>query len=697
MNTAETAAAWIKKGVSVVPIPHMKKGPVIKEWQNLRISQDQVNEYFDLEPQNIGVLLGEPSAWLVDIDLDISEAVDAASYFFPRTTAYGRETRPLSHRLVRCTGARTQKYKFEGKTILEIRSTGAQSLVPPSIHPDGDKYISGGKGGLALLLVTDLEQAAQRTAAAALLAMHWKESRHDAALTLSGALLHSGWASDDVYNFVEAVATAAQDEEIGDRIRATRDSAQNYDDGKPVNGWPSLEEYFPAKVIAQVREWMNIQNSPQPQEAKVDTAVGRVRVVKASDIKPERIDWNWEGYLAKGKLEVLAGPPGTGKTTLALELAATQTRGGAWPDGRKAEVGGVLIWSGEDDWADTIQPRLMAMGADMSLVRYIDGIVDDKGARAFDPAQDAPRLIGTVQEYPDTKLVIIDPVVSVVAGDSHKNAETRRSLQPLCDLARTGRVCCLGISHFSKGSQGREPLERVAGSLAFGAVARIVLAAAKLSEDEGRIFARIKSNIGPDGGGFKYLLVQQAVEGFGFNASTVKWDGVLEGSARDLLAQAEIVPESPDKQTQTEEAVKFLLELLKDGPVDSKDVWRAVEANGLTKKPVTTAKRRLKVYSQKKGFSAAGKWEWILPGHEESAKGTSLLKSPKESLREPQTTAGKKVLLNEMSGEDVAKGTKVPVVETGDLKDSLEEKVPLGHLPIPDSIVSLSRPVKSNA
>jgi putative DNA primase/helicase len=102
--------------------------------------------------------------------------------------------------------------------------------------------------------------------------------------------------------------------------------------------------------------------------------------------------------------------------------------------------------------------------------------------------------------------LIVDPVVSAVSGDGNSNTEVRRALQPIVDLAARLDCATLGISHFTKGSDGRDVVERVTGSLAFGAAARIVLAAAKLKGDDertaGRIVARAKSNIGPDSGGF---------------------------------------------------------------------------------------------------------------------------------------------------------------------------------------------------
>ena len=89
-------------------------------------------------------------------------------------------------------------------------------------------------------------------------------------------------------------------------------------------------------------------------------------LVCAAAITPEPIDWLWEGWLATGKLHILAGAPGTGKTTVALAFAATISCGGRWPDGARADPGQVLIWSSEDDAKDTLVPRLIAMGANLN-------------------------------------------------------------------------------------------------------------------------------------------------------------------------------------------------------------------------------------------------------------------------------------------------------------------------------------------
>ena len=164
-----------------------------------------------------------------------------------------------------------------------------------------------------------------------------------------------------------------------------------------------------------------------------DTA--RVELQSAASIVPQAIEWLWPGWLARGRLRLLAGQPGAGKTTLALKFVAIISSGGVWPDGVGTKQASVVIWSGEDDPADTLVPRLIAAGADLRRVHFVRGAREDGRSRGFDPARDMSALEKEVQRVGDVALVVIDPVALVATKDSHKNAETRRDLQPLADLA----------------------------------------------------------------------------------------------------------------------------------------------------------------------------------------------------------------------------------------------------------------------
>jgi putative DNA primase/helicase len=400
------------------------------------------------------------------------------------------------------------------------------------------------------------------------------------------------------------------------------------DEGSPVNykdrkdcltRWRSFKDEKERLVTLGTLIWMAQQGGyRRAQEAKVayDTLTANVALRRGSDIEMEPIEWLWEGWLAAGKLHVLAGRPGTGKTTVALALAATVTHGGVWPDGSKySEPGNVIMWSGEDDPADTLVPRLAAMDADLSRIHFVGDVKSRDGRRPFDPALDMPALIAKARAVGDVKLLIVDPVVTVVAGDSHRNAEVRRALAPLVQFGQGLRAAVLGISHFSKGTSGQDPLDRVTGSLAFGALARVVLGAAKQigsdGNETGRVLVRIKSNIGPDGNGVAYTLAPTNLPG-GIATARIVWGAKVIGSALDIIAEAE-QNEAGDDRSAGADAVEFLRGELESGPVATVDLQKRAEHAGLSWATVRRAKGALGVKARKAGMEAG--WTWEMPAH----------------------------------------------------------------------------------
>ena len=338
-----------------------------------------------------------------------------------------------------------------------------------------------------------------------------------------------------------------------------------------------------------------------------------VELAAASGIKPVAVDWLWDGWLATGKLELLAGQPGTGKTTLALALAAITSGGGVWPSGARAKAGNVVIWSGEDDPADTLVPRLIAAGADLARIHFVKG-VEDGGKRSFDPAKDMAGLREAIKRKGGAKLVIIDPIAMVAVKDLHRNAETRRDLQPIADLCQATGIAALGIHHLAKGTIGREPQERLVGSIAFAAVARVVMIATKMPPRDGernerRVLMRAKSNIGPDDGGYVYALEQVELDDHpNIFASRAVWGEAVEGTARELLAEAE----SKSERSPREDAKEFLLSFLSEGPVPAKEVQVAARREGISARTLRRAKEELHIRTPRNGFGKESSVQWEL-------------------------------------------------------------------------------------
>ena len=261
-NTLAAAHEYVRLGLAVVPIPSGQKSPVLRGWPNLRIPDSELATYFS-NVSNIGVILGAASGGLVDIDCDVPEAAIAARILLPPTGAlHGRLGNPGSHYYYFVDPVPSPR-KFvtpDGTTLLEIRGDGQQTLAPPSVHPSGEvirwERTSGPSRVDGRMLVTRVEHIA----AAALLARTWPAQgrRNDASNALAGTLLGAGWSEKETEDFMEAVATAAKDEESRQRIRNVVSTEGRLMAGKAVTGRPTLSQIVGVVVVNRVGEWLNL-------------------------------------------------------------------------------------------------------------------------------------------------------------------------------------------------------------------------------------------------------------------------------------------------------------------------------------------------------------------------------------------------------------------------------------------------------
>ena len=344
----------------------------------------------------------------------------------------------------------------------------------------------------------------------------------------------------------------------------------------------------------------------------VEVGARVVRLRCGADITPQPITWLWPGWLPAGKLTILAGSAGTGKTTLALGFAAAVTTSGRWPDGAaQGKPGNVLVWSSEDSADDTLVPRLIASGADLKRCHFVQGVTENGERFPFDPAHDVHELGIAALKLGGVSLLIVDPIVSAVSGDMHRANDVRRSLQALVDFAETHSCAVLGISHFAKGGAGRSPQDRVIGSQAFGALARMVLVTAKQEGSNRRVLARAKSNIAADDGGVAYSLHAVAIEG-GIETTCVAWEGVLAGSAREILCEVEYDERDDDGSTR-EDLERMLVDTLAGagGRMPTKALQSEIRDAGHSWDAAKRIKKSLGIEAVK--ASMGGPWMWCLP------------------------------------------------------------------------------------
>ncbi len=348
-----------------------------------------------------------------------------------------------------------------------------------------------------------------------------------------------------------------------------------------------------------------------------------MRSKRASEVKPQRIVWLWPGWLPAGRLALLGGRPGDGKSSVTIDLAARLSTGSPLPDGYRPPAPlTVLILSGEDDPADTIVPRLLAAGANLERVVIANGTVVDTEtgiARPWILPADVPELANLVHENA-VDLCVIDPLAAFVATavDTHRDAAVRSMLLPLSTMARHEKCAVIGVRHHRKGG-ALDARDAGTGSVAFTAAARIEWVAGRDPEDPGRrVLAVAKTNIAAVPPSRLYRLV--AAEGE-FDTVAVRWEGTSTVTANELASG----PVSAEERSELDEAVEFLREVLAAGPVEANVVKRQAHAADISEKgSLRRAKDRLKVRSRK---LPDGPWVWRLHDQDEHRSAEGAMQS----------------------------------------------------------------------
>jgi hypothetical protein len=276
-NPLQAAQRYIQQGLYPVPAPYKTKAPKIDGWQKLRITGDQASRYFGDQPQNIGVILGENG--LGDIDCDTIEAAVAASALALHTgMVFGRVSKRASHLfyfLSNPVALMQFKDPTNKKMLVELRcqkkdgGIGLQTIVPPSVHPEGEKieFEPGGDGEPALVDAGQLMRCVMYIAAAALLARHWpaKGSRHEAMLALAGALWRAGWSKKAAKKLCRVVYRAVADHDPQAITRSDREVEDSYTRGgaalergeeAKITGQPTLCKLLGDIVVATAMKWL---------------------------------------------------------------------------------------------------------------------------------------------------------------------------------------------------------------------------------------------------------------------------------------------------------------------------------------------------------------------------------------------------------------------------------------------------------
>jgi putative DNA primase/helicase len=340
------------------------------------------------------------------------------------------------------------------------------------------------------------------------------------------------------------------------------------------------------------------------------TGDGAPVLVRLSDVEPREVSWLWEGRIPRGRLTLLAGRPGEGKSMATMDWAARVTTGRAWPDGLPCVRGSVLVVAGEDDPHDTIRPRLDAHDADATRVHLLQAVTrvgrDGAALAAAFTLADVPALESALDGLPDCALVIVDPIGSFIGGgvDAHRDNEVRAVLAPLAALAQRSGAAILLVAHQRKGAASHAD-DLVLGSRAFTGIARSVLhLLVDPDNNERRLLLPGKMNLARPAPGLAFTI--------GGKPARIDWEPEPVQMTADGVLAAHAGGEGSDggARAERDDAVRWLRDFLRDGPKPAKEVLKESKAAGFSKRTIDRAKPFAGVRPRKEAFG--GGWVWAL-------------------------------------------------------------------------------------
>ncbi len=370
-------------------------------------------------------------------------------------------------------------------------------------------------------------------------------------------------------------------------------------------------------------------------------------VVRLFDVQSQQVEWLWERYIPLGKVTLIEGDPGLGKSwlTLAIATAISLGRGigeGSMSDSKPSRS---LLLSAEDGLADTIKPRLEALGANCTNIFAVNEplVLTEEGG--FD------QLESYVRQY-QPRVVILDPLFAFTGSrmDIHRANEARAVMSRLASLADRHRCSIICVRHLTK-SDNAKAAYRGIGSIDFYAACRSVLLVGKdPNEDSRRVIVHTKHNLSPQGDSLSFTL----------DEGQFAWTGKSDLSAEEILAPST----GPSKLAQAKE---FLRGQLVNGPTPSEQILIEGKQAGFSEKTLRRAKDQLGMKSRRQGFGG-GKWDWYLPDNCPEDRKMTILEDS-----HPDSEGGKGTELDHLREKDLPNRYKTNnIVEDGQASSQLD-------------------------
>ena len=334
---------------------------------------------------------------------------------------------------------------------------------------------------------------------------------------------------------------------------------------------------------------------------QLDNTGAEIQIVCASAVKQQPVLWLWKNRLARGKITLLGGDPGLGKSQIIVDIIARISAGLPWPDGGVAPRGFCIILSAEDAASDVICPRLELAGADLSRVAIVQSVREKDGRRrSFNLQRDLDILSNEVAKIGNVVLIGIDPVTAYLGDkiDSHRTTDVRAIMERLDKFGEDTGISVLAVTHPPKQAQGKA-INSFTGSLAFAAASRLCFIAVEETDTDRLLMLAVKNNIGGKAEGIGYRLkTGSTVQGI--ESCCIDWDlAPVIVSANEALAEA---ASEPKRGAQRREAEEFLVGYLEAGPMPVEKVEAAAKANGIAGRTLRRAREGLHVVVEKSGL-----------------------------------------------------------------------------------------------
>lgn len=415
-------------------------------------------------------------------------------------------------------------------------------------------------------------------------------------------------------------------QEIEEKVFYTQEFIEQYllNQSSPemwdLEAYPVIQKYNSAGTVHLEEEklkllYIDVKNRIlAPQKKSIAHVKNNELIFKqSSTIVSKPIDWLWQGKIAKGKVTLIAGDPGLGKSQVTIYLAGIVSNGGIFPSGHECKKGKVLFFSAEDDPEDTINPRLTAVNSDKEKIFIFSCVKKDNKEKTFDMSKDMELLEKTVEKEKGISLIIVDPITAFLGEtDSHVNAEVRALLSSLSKLASKYGIAIVVVTHLNK-STGGSPLNKITGSLAFVAAARAAFMVIKDENDEGRrLFLPVKNNLAEDKEGYAFKVEGCNVSNnqeIPIMTSRILWEKeAITMSLVEAMTEQKANENGVDKKT-----IGRLEDILKKYPegLSTDDYTREAMRIGISRRTVYRAEKDMFIERIGTGEKNAKKWKLI--------------------------------------------------------------------------------------